>query len=432
MFSLTKRFGVVAVLTLASAAYTVPNVHGQPIIQGGYSPFFRIRPGLTIQQHAYNLNTVYGVRSQYAPYVLGYNPYRAPVVYSQPSLGNSNPYLYSNPYSPYVSPSGAASLYNNPYSNSPGYGDAYSNSMYSNPYYPYSDPIGSYLQGAASVVNAQGQFMVKNQQALLMREQVLQDRVRTQRAIFDEYLYERERRPTPEDELDRYRKERHRHSLNNADVTEIWSGKALNDLLANLRKNPPRGDVSSLRTFDLDPDTVKQINVKPSGGTGNIGLLKNGGQLSWPSALNNDEFKDQRDKIDTLVGDAVKQARFNNKVESSQLQDLQKEVDRMQRQLRKNNDLGINQYIESKTFLSNLSDAITALGQRNVGDYFGTGKYVLSGKSATDVVKYMLDNGLSFAPAVPGSEASYVALYNALAGYDQAVNGRVAERERDR
>jgi hypothetical protein len=202
--------------------------------------------------------------------------------------------------------------------------------------------------------------------------------------------------------------------------------------LDNLRKNPPKNDDRTLRTFDLDPDAVRQINVKPSGVNGNIGLLKSGNQLSWPAALNTDDYKDQRERIDTLAADAIKQARFNGRVESNYLQNLHKDVDKMQRQLRKNSDLGINQYIEAKTFLSNLSDAINALGQKSAGEYFNNGKYVLTSKTAPEVVKYMLDNGLTFAPAVPGTEASYVALYNALAGYDQTVNGRVAQREHDR
>jgi hypothetical protein len=45
-----------------------------------------------------------------------------------------------------------------------------------------------------------------------------------------------------------------------------------------------------------------------------------------------------------------------------------------------------------------------------------TGKYKLKG-SAADIVRYMGDNGLQFAPATKGSEAAYSALYNALRNY---------------
>src|SRR5262249_53309293 len=70
------------------------------------------------------------------------------------------------------------------------------------PYYPgyYYDPYAGYLSGAADVINAQGQFMVSTQQAYLQREQVRQARLDNRRRAFDEYLYERERRPTQEDE----------------------------------------------------------------------------------------------------------------------------------------------------------------------------------------------------------------------------------------
>src|SRR5437660_1338467 len=53
-------------------------------------------------------------------------------------------------------------------------GSYYPSSPY--PYYPgsYYDPYGGYLSGAADVINAQGQFLVKTQQAYQMREQARQ------------------------------------------------------------------------------------------------------------------------------------------------------------------------------------------------------------------------------------------------------------------
>ncbi len=85
------------------------------------------------------------------------------------------------------------------------------------------------------------------------------------------------------------------------------------------------------------------------------------------------------------------------------------------------------QYIDSKNFLDNLDSAVTALQQGNVGNYF-TGKYSLKGKTVTDLIKYMTAEGLRFAPALPGEQASYQALYQALVQYDMAVQPTTAER----
>src|SRR5713101_1803111 len=48
MFSLTKRLGLAAMLGLAVLAVTGPKAHGQ-------SPYFQVRPGLTLQQAAFNV-----------------------------------------------------------------------------------------------------------------------------------------------------------------------------------------------------------------------------------------------------------------------------------------------------------------------------------------------------------------------------------------
>ena len=58
------------------------------------------------------------------------------------------------------------------------------------------------------------------------REQVRQGRIDNRRRSFDEYLYERERRPSQEDERERARLENLRRSRNDPPITEIWSGLA--------------------------------------------------------------------------------------------------------------------------------------------------------------------------------------------------------------
>src|SRR5207249_3994890 len=105
-------------------------------------------------------------------------------------------------------------------------------------------------------------------------------------------------------------------SRNNPPVTEVLSGKALNDILADLRKLPPAkpetGQLVNIQHLPLDEDGLKHINL--SKGTGNIAMLKNEGRLSWPLALSGPEFKEQRERINQLAQAAVRQAEFNNQV----------------------------------------------------------------------------------------------------------------------
>ena len=147
----------------------------------------------------------------------------------------------------------------------------------------------------------------------------------------------------------------------------------------------------------LNEETLKHINVTSGRGDGNIGLLKNGSKLNWPDALSGAEFKDGRDRISTLIGEALKQAVFNNKVDSGTSRELVKESDLMGRQLRKNvGDTDINDYIAAKGFIDDLNSAIVILKQNDVGSYVG-GKYDLKARNVDELVRYMTEKGLTFA-----------------------------------
>jgi hypothetical protein len=65
--------------------------------------------------------------------------------------------------------------------------------------------------------------------AALLREQAAAERLANRRRAFDEAAYERERTPTPEEEL-------LSRSRGNAPRAEVLSGKALNVLLTDLRR----------------------------------------------------------------------------------------------------------------------------------------------------------------------------------------------------
>lgn len=425
MFSSTKRSGVAVILGLALLALSALEARAQRA-----NPNYQVRPGLTLRQAAFNIATIGQAFSNVPPYALGFNPYvRAAVYGGGPSFGNQAAGGLANPY---------ASLYANPYGLGAGYGAGYDASGYGNPYLSsYYDPYYGYLRGGADVINSQGKFLMSTQQAYLTREQVRSERLANQRKVFDEYLYEREKTPTPEDERQRSMLANLNRSRNNPPVTEVWSGKALNDLLADLRKLPPpkpeAGQLINVQQLPLDEDGLKHINVTT--GTGNVALLKNNlallksqGRLNWPAALSGAEYKDQREMINRMATRAVQQAEFGP-VDSGTTAQLSNDVDNLQRQLRKNaGDLPFSVYTESKAFLNNLDDAITALRQRNVGDYF-TGKYVLKAKTVPELVAQMTKQGLQFAPATPGDESAYTALHQALANYDLAAHAETASRQ---
>jgi hypothetical protein len=90
--------------------------------------------------------------------------------------------------------------------------------------------------------------------------------------------------------------------------------------------------------------------------------------------------------------------------------------------LREISEMAPPDYIESKRFLNNLSEAVKALSDPNIQNYL-TGKYAAKGRNVAELVDNMTKvQGLQFAPASPGDEAAYRALYRALQTYDSGMS----------
>jgi hypothetical protein len=60
----------------------------------------------------------------------------------------------------------------------------------------------------------------------------------------------------------------------------------------------------------------------------------------------------------------------------------------------------------------------------NVANYFG--KWAPSGRTVAELVQHLSKNGLEFAPASPGDEAAYQALYQSFLAYDGAISQLVS------
>jgi hypothetical protein len=272
---------------------------------------------------------------------------------------------------------------------------------------------GGFLRGNADLVNAQGNFLIQNQQANLLRQQVEQARIQTRRQNFDQWLYEQANTPTAEDLREKARLEQIRRSYFDPPVTEIWSGTALNDLLFELRRLQAAGGYGP--GVRLDPALLKQINVTP-GGSQNFGLLRDGGKLQWPLALRASTFAEGRQQIDQLAPQAVQQAQTGS-VDADTLNAMTNAATMLREQLRQNvSTIASNQYIEALRYLRQLGDAIRALQDPKVSN-FVNGKWQARGNTVAELVANMSQDGLRFAPAVAGQQAAYVAVYRAMADY---------------
>jgi len=270
------------------------------------------------------------------------------------------------------------------------------------------------LSGAADLVNAQGQFMIAQQQAFLGQEKYFQAKIETRRKHVQEFLYERSVLPTEEDERERARLEQVRRSRNDPPPTEIWSGKALNDLLLAIKQQQAQG----LRGPDvpLDEDTLKHLNLSGNQTLSSIGLLREGGKIPWPSAFSGEAYNDERKTLDQLAGEALRQI-GTGPVDPGTLEAMKQAADKLQKELKRNvDDTSPNNYIKAKRFLNELDSTFKALEDPNISKY-ASGKWAATGRNVAQLTQEMIRQGLKFAPAVAGDEPAYTALHSALVAY---------------
>jgi hypothetical protein len=273
---------------------------------------------------------------------------------------------------------------------------------------------GAALSGAADVINAQGQFMLDQQQAFMGREQYFQAKIDTRHKNVQEYLYERNVLPTEEDDRERLRLETIRRARNDPPATEIWSGKALNDMLQAIQKQRAQGVQGP--EVAIDQDALKHLNLSGNQTLSSIGLLRDGGKLPWPAAFLDETFNDERKNLDQLAGEVMRQI-DSGAADGGTIAAMKRAEAKLAKGLKANVDsIAPNDYIEAKRFLNDLDGTFRALQDPNVGKY-ASGKWAAMGRTVGDLVTEMTRQGLKFAPALAGDNPAYTAIHTALVAY---------------
>jgi hypothetical protein len=295
------------------------------------------------------------------------------------------------------------------------------------PYYPgYSwDPGGGYLRGAADVIRSQGQLMVNQQQAYLLREQVRSAAYDTRRKKLEQELWERNNLPTPEDNRELYISEQLRRSRNDPPDAEIWSGTSMNALLRDLRNLPaPAQDLSE----PLAPELLEKLNLTSDKSHGNLSQLKDG-TVPWPHMIRyRSEFEEQRALFERLIAQAVEQAK-KGKVYADVAEDLERCFDHLRECLRAMaKSSSPSQYLMATGFLDRLERAVSDLQGDEAREVL-TGQCVAEGNTIAELVNRMKNKGYIFGPALSDGKAVYrAAVYIKLRNYDEQIGSKVREK----
>lgn len=275
------------------------------------------------------------------------------------------------------------------------------------PYWGYTySPYGD-------AVRAEGDFLIKKQEAALLREQVRQKKLETRRLELEHWEWERDfRLHALNREQKSLREAQVEYNRNFPPLTQILAAGSLNSLLDELVKRP---ELPAAGSTPLDADGLAHVHVTVDG-RGNIGLLKDD-KISWPQILLRSDFADDRERMAQLLARAKEQVLVSQS-KPEVLHDLRAVVKvcdtRLGEEIRNGtSDAGWNtrHYIEGLRFLKQVGDAIFLLEKPDAAFYLKP----LEGKTVAELVAYMKKEGVRFAPATEGCERYYVALHRALA-----------------
>jgi len=450
MLVVLRRYGVLGLAGLAVLGLATPQARAQRIFPNTVNAqstanTFRINPnfylpnGTSLNQAAYNVGVVGRAYSQIPPYLLGYNPYPQAVSYgpSYPTIttagaGYGVSTVGSAGYNPYT---GSASLATDPSAAYGGYGmstmpGGYGGGGYGGYYGPGYGPGGEtanvlsgyagYLRGTAALTSATGQYWKDIQSARITREQSRQMALETQRRrIMEEAAYER-MKPTAQDLRDRELMADLVRARRDPPPTEVWSGKALNDLLRSVATTGS-GKLNRGPNIPLEDEMLRNINVTDSASRANLGLLKDGGNLAWPLSLKEAPFDEARKRLDRNLILAVRQIKDKDPLDRAMLKDIRADFQAMNDRLAASvGDLSPSQYIESRRYLNQLEDAVKALEDPKVINLYHN-LWKARGGNVAELMNNMIKDGLRFAPATPGDEGSYSGLYQALRAYEASL-----------
>jgi hypothetical protein len=313
--------------------------------------------------------------------------------------------------------------------------DPYRNIVVSTPtpYWGYSYApyvVRNALDGIAEIIRAQGDFLVKTQEASLLREEVRQKKFETRRKELEHWEWERDFMVSWRNkDLERLRKSDVEYSRKFPQYTEIYAGMPLNSLFDELRSLP---DYAADNSVPVAAEWLDHINVTVDGRS-NLGLLKNG-KVLWPQGLLRADYNDDREAINQLLTKAKENAvisQSQNLIDAVILRQLRERVGQLRERLDREFKGGAYQgyswtwshYIGTMRFLRQVSDSIYALEQPGAAVLLNP----LQGKTVAELVGYMKKNGVRFAAATLGGEAAYVALHRALADEVTRVQGKQSD-----
>jgi hypothetical protein len=287
--------------------------------------------------------------------------------------------------------------------------------QYPYPYYnPYANPYrgaGAALSGSADVMRAYGDVINDQEKARITREQANQAKLDTKKQAFDLMMYEKANTPTYTETLTQEKAQILTRLMNFPTKSEVADGKSLNVMLPFLQSLSSGGTQG--QPVPIAQSMVNLLNISGSG-TSSVGMLRDGGQVEWPVALSGANQK----ALDKLLPQAYNAAAAG-KLTPKLMKDVRAELttmrERMRTQLQKE-EIETSSYLQCIEFYNALESSVNALEKPDARKQLA-GAYSPRARNVQELVDFMTDNGVQFAPATPGNENAYQVVHDAFVRY---------------
>jgi hypothetical protein len=170
----------------------------------------------------------------------------------------------------------------------------------------------------------------------------------------------------------------------------------------------------------LAQSMVNRLNISGTG-LSSVGMLRGGGaSLDWPLALRGPEQK----KLDKLIPTAV-QATIAGTLELKQLTEIRAGLTSMREDLRRQiqkDEIETHTYIRAIEFYDSLIASVNTLERPEARKALGGG-YAPRARNVQELVDFMTDNGVKFAPCLPGDETAYKVVHDSFVRYGRIASG---------
>jgi hypothetical protein len=269
------------------------------------------------------------------------------------------------------------------------------------------------------VIRSEGDYLVKFQEAKILREQVRAARLENRKKEWEQWAWEQDfLEKSKWAARERDEKETRRQALERS-PTKIISGWALNELREVLEKDPSKW--SSLRSKSLPGGIMDNINMTTVGiGRVNTGLFKQR-ELPWPLLILEENFSQRRLSADQKFIALKDEALNKGTISPKTVKDLEGDLDWLEEECNKLVQgpdaikVGCDDSIHARRALKDLKRAVGAIKSDPSGKSITGILKPVQATSVGDLISEMHNLGLIFAPALQGNEQSYYALHNKLA-----------------